>query len=497
MLKHLLFSCIFFGAVFSGRSQPVYGEPFRPQIHFSPATGWMNDPNGQVYFAGTYHLFYQYYPDSTVWGPMHWGHAVSRDLVYWKPLPIALFPDSLGYIFSGSAVVDSANTGGFSRHGEIPLIAVFTQHDPKGAADPDNNHFQNQGIAYSLDSGKTWTKYAGNPVLRSPGLKDFRDPKLSWYAGEKKWIITLAAGDHIVFYSSKDLKHWEKESEFGQRLGAHGGVWECPDLISFSVNGKKIWVLIVNINPGGPQGGSATQYFTGGFDGNRFVCNDTTTKWADWGPDNYAGVTYSNTGKEKIFLGWMSNWQYATKVPTVRWRSAMTIPRLLDLNTVSGKYFLTMKPLPALKKLGRKPISASPPGPETPVPFSSPARIDFDLARLKSFSLRFSNAEGQELVIGFDEQKNAFFIDRTKAGRSDFGPHFAARHYAPRIGDGASCAFTLIIDQASVELFADGGLTTMTEIFFPSSPYNKMQFDSTSGITGFTMQSLNSIWKKH
>ncbi len=279
----------------------TYSDPYRPQIHFSPKEHWMNDPNGMVFYKGVYHLFFQYYPDSTVWGPMHWGHATSKDLVHWKQQPIALYPDSLGYIFSGSAVIDQQNTSGFGKNGHPPMVAIFTHHDPKGEKEGRNN-FQNQSLAYSLDEGKTWTKYAGNPVLKNPGIKDFRDPKVRWYEEGKKWIMTLATLDRIDFYSSKNLKTWTKESEFGKDLGAHGGVWECPDLFPMNYKGKTVWILIVNINPGGPNGGSATQYFTGDFDGKTFIPYQTDTRWLDYGPDEYAGITWSNTGnRQNIF----------------------------------------------------------------------------------------------------------------------------------------------------------------------------------------------------
>ena len=263
---------------------------YRPLLHFTPKANWMNDPNGMVYYKGTYHLFYQYYPDGNVWGPMHWGHATSTNLVKWKHQPVALYPDSLGMIFSGSAVVDKNNTSGFGTVAKPPLVAIFTQHNEaarlKGAKD-----FQNQSIAYSLDEGKTWIKYANNPVLRSPGLFDFRDPKVSWNTAANKWIMTLAVFDRVHFYSSPDLKNWTKESEFGENAEAHGGVWECPDLFPMKHEGKEIWVLLVSMNPGGPNSGSATQYFIGDFDGKTFHPYSTETKWIDYGPDNYAGVT--------------------------------------------------------------------------------------------------------------------------------------------------------------------------------------------------------------
>ncbi len=232
------------------KATTAYKEQYRPQVHFSPAEKWMNDPNGMVFYKGVYHLFFQYYPNATIWGPMHWGHAESNDMIHWKQMPIALYPDSLGYIFSGSAVVDKHNTSGFGKSGQIPLVAIFCQHDPVGEKAGRDN-FQTQGIAYSLDEGQTWTKYPGNPVLKNPGIKDFRDPKVMWYAPGNKWVMTLATKDRITFYSSPNLKDWTKESEFGQNKGGHGGVWECPDLFPLQLDGKTHWVLLVSNNPGG------------------------------------------------------------------------------------------------------------------------------------------------------------------------------------------------------------------------------------------------------
>jgi len=260
---------LFFNTVSAQSDSEWMNEQYRPQVHFSPAANWMNDPNGMVYYKGIYHLFFQYHPSSSIWGPMHWGHATSIDLIHWKHEPTAIYPDSLGTIFSGSAVVDKNNTSGFGKKGQAPMIAIFTHHNSQGER-AGKNDFQNQSIAYSLDEGKSWTKYAGNPVLKNPGITDFRDPKVMWFEEGKKWIMTLATKDHITFYSSKNLKQWIKESEFGSAIGAHGGVWECPDLFSLNYQGKKIWVLLVSINPGGPNRGSATQYFTGSFDGKTF-----------------------------------------------------------------------------------------------------------------------------------------------------------------------------------------------------------------------------------
>ncbi|WP_316934346.1 glycoside hydrolase family 32 protein [Hymenobacter sp. AT01-02] len=328
---------------------PPATPQYRPAYHFTPSAHWMNDPNGMVYLNGTYHLFFQHYPEGMTWGPMHWGHATSKDLVSWKEEAIALFPDKLGMIFSGSAVVDENNTAGFGKNA---LVAIFTHHNADEEKKKTNKH-QYQSLAYSLDEGKTWKKYEGNPVLPNPGIQDFRDPKVSWNVVAKQWVMTLATKDRITFYGSPNLKSWTKLSEFGEKLGAHGGVWECPDLFPLVLNGKTHWVLLVSINPGGPNGGSATQYFVGQFDGKTFTPTTTTQKWVDWGKDNYAGVTWNNTGARKLFLGWMSNWEYANEVPTSPWRSAMTTPRDLALRQVGPEIYLTSEPAKEVSKLAQ------------------------------------------------------------------------------------------------------------------------------------------------
>lgn len=498
LIISIAFACAAMGAYAQKSSDSLYHEPFRPQLHFSPLRHWTNDPNGMVKFNGVYHLFFQYYPKATVWGPMHWGHAVSRDLVHWKELPIALYPDSLGYIFSGSAVVDSGNTSGFGRNGKIPLVAIFTQHDPVGAKEGKNN-FQNQSIAYSLDGGYTWTKYGRNPVLKNPGITDFRDPKVRWYAPAKKWIMTLATKDRITFYSSPDLKHWTRESDFGNNLGAHGGVWECPDLFPMQLNGKKHWVLIVNVNPGGPNGGSATQYFIGRFDGHQFTCRDTTTKWIDYGPDEYAGITWSNAGSRHIFLGWMSNWEYATEVPTVQWRNAMTIPRELKL-AESGRHIIVQSlPVHELSRLDAKtykPVVLNQ-GKElvvTNMPGQSLVKLE-DMP-VKDCSFVFSNNAGEKLIIGFDSKTNRYYIDRTHSGLVNFNKDFAGVFYAPRMSASHIINMTLVMDASSAELFADNGSTVMTCIFFPKKPLKELKLTSASQIkaSDFKCIALKSVW---
>ena len=446
---------------------------YRPNFHFTPKQGWMNDPNGMVYLNGQYHLFFQHYPDGTVWGPMHWGHAISSDLVQWKEQPIALYPDSIGMIFSGSAVLDKNNTSGLGREGLSPLVAIFTQHFMPGEK-AGRTDFQNQSIAYSLDEGKTWTKYAGNPVLKTPNLKDFRDPKVIWHAPTQKWIMSLAVADHVEIYSAPNLINWRKESEIGKNLFAHGGVWECPDLLHFNVNGKTIWVLLVSMNPGGPNGGSATQYIVGDFDGHAFKPYSTDIKWMDYGPDNYAGVTFSNVGDRNILIGWMSNWNYANVVPTEKWRSAMTVPRELKLieqdnNKNSNRFLLVSSPVKefmnAFTEIGSK---------ENVIP----NRIDLKEMKAADFEIILSNIFNEKLIIGYHADKKQFYIDRTKAGVSNFNEGFAAVAVAPRLSFETNMDLSIVLDKTSIELFTDAGHTVMTTLFFPVHPYTKWEIKS-------------------
>jgi fructan beta-fructosidase len=447
---------------------------YRPYMHFTPAKGWMNDPNGMFYKDGIYHLYFQHYPDSTVWGPMHWGHATSTDLMHWKEQPIAIYPDSIGLIFSGSAVVDEHNTSGFGKNGKAPIVAIFTQHNMKGEQSGGVD-FQNQSIAYSNDNGHTWKKYVGNPVIKNPGIKDFRDPKVIWHEATKKWIMVLAVKNKVSFYSSPNLKDWTKESDFGMELGSHDGVWECPDLFTLKNNGKTYWVLTSSINPGGPNKGSATQYFIGEFDGHAFKSNSTKTKWMDYGADNYAGVTFSNIGDQKISIGWMSNWMYAQQVPTINWRSAMTTPRTLSIAEENGESYLRSMPIiiPEINPLYIKDITA----------IKSPFAINMSEQPISSFTIILSNKLGEHVDFGYDSLNNEYFIDRTAAGIHSFNNEFATKHIAPRISQSKlQNRFKVIVDKTSIELFGDFGLTVMTDIFFPTTPYDKISVQSKNEI---------------
>ncbi len=493
--RFLLLTCCSLIAAFSDAQikNRIYHEPYRLQVHFSPKEKWMNDPNGMVYYKGVYHLFFQYYPNDIVWGPMHWGHAVSKDLMHWKQLPIALYPDSLGYIFSGSAVVDYQNTSGFGKNGKVPMVAIFTNHDPK-LEKTGSDKFQNESIAYSLDDGITWTKYPGNPVLKNPGIKDFRDPKVSWYAPGKKWLMTLATKDRITFYSSSNLKNWTKESEFGKTIGAHGGVWECPDLFPLKLNGKSYWVLLVSINPGGPNGGSATQYFIGNFDGKTFTPLSADTKWIDYGPDDYAGVTWGNTGDRKIFLGWMSNWLYANQVPTQKWRNAMTIPREVALKQINGNIFLTSNPVKEIENIASKALPVSPKDAKLPAQY----QLSFGCDKIMDFTIVLSNKGGEQLSIGYRKQDNAYFIDRSHSGDVTFSPDFLKPLTAPRLTNSAQSNIKIIADAASVELFADDGLTNMTAVFFQKTKFDHLQIKNQKGMTieNLKIIPLRPIWQR-
>lgn len=467
---------------------------YRPGHHFTPEQSWMNDPNGLLFHQGTWHLFFQHYPHGMTWGPMHWGHATSQDLMTWQELPVALAPDELGMIFSGSAVIDAHNSSGLGAPGQTPWVAIFTHHDAE-AEKSGRKDYQHQSLAYSLDEGQTWQKYAGNPVLANPGLKDLRDPKVFWHVATNRWVMSLAAGDHIAFYTSPDLKVWVKQSEFGQSQGAHGGVWECPDLLALDLDGQQRWVLIVSLMPGGPNGGSGTQYFVGDFDGQRFTPMDTLTRWLDHGPDNYAGVTWHNTAPRTVLIGWMSNWTYAKDLPTSPWRSAMTLPRELSLQRVGQQLHLSVRPAREVLEHRHSTPSVCTSLTHrtlTPLPALRQAdgrfAIELTAPHLKDFTLTLSNDLGEVLKMGYDNATGSYWIDRTQAGLNDFNTQFAGRHSAPRISEAQAAQISLYFDRTSVELFADHGLTCMTSLHFPRQPWTHIQVSSHPSMAAGTLQ---------
>lgn len=487
----------------SESSQAYYQEPYRPQQHFSPEEKWMNDPNGLVYHQGKYHLFYQYFPEDIVWGPMHWGHATSNDMVHWEHHPIALYPDENGLIFSGSAVIDHENTSGFGTDDKPAMVAIFTYHnmekEKSGALD-----FQTQGIAYSLDNGMTWTKYDGNPVIGNTDIKDFRDPKVFWHEESERWILSLVAGDHAKFYSSSNLKDWEWLSDFGIGRGAHGGVWECPDLFPLIAKetGEEKWVLLISINPGAPNGGSGTQYFVGDFNGTEFTTEQEETLWIDYGRDNYAGVTYNDAPEDqRIFIGWMSNWNYARDTPTETWRSAMTLPRELTLIKTESGYALKSYPMAGVKDLREVQ--------EGPVEFSLFEKKEFTIGDAHSKEMVFSINLSKQLNLQWANETESFslkmspkeqklFFNRQESGLIDFEQSFAnGIQEQPYLPEDRTVEVRVVLDASSVEIFIDHGRYIFTNQLFPEKPYTKLIFEGEEQlISNYHLYNLKSIWNE-
>lgn len=420
-------------------------EKFRPEFHHTPVYGWMNDPNGMFYKDGVWHLYFQYNPYGSQWENMSWGHSTSTDLIHWKFEGEAIVPDALGTIFSGSSVVDVNNTAGF---GPGAIIAYYTS---AGKA-------QKQSMAVSTDNGMTFKKYEDNPVLVS-NISDFRDPNMFWYDEGKKWILIVSEKQHMKIFSSSNLRDWAFESDFGEGYGCHDGVWECPDLIK-TKSGK--WILVCNINPGGPFGGSATQYFTGSFDGHKFICDSepAVTKWMDWGKDHYATVTFSNAPDGRhVALPWMSNWQYANQVPTKQYRSADGIPRDLDYFEYKDTGYVSVKPSPeVLEAFSRKAQKSLTPA----------CRIDVQMHGKTVIVL--SNHKGERVVMTYNASNETFTMDRTKSGDTSFSNDFASVTKAPTRGKIKT--LQLFIDKSSIEAFDADGKMAMTNIVFPSEPYS-------------------------
>lgn len=479
-VKSLLLSLIILVSTHAMAQDSIYREKNRPQLHFTPKAHWINDPNGLLYLNGNYHLFYQYYPEAINWGPMHWGHAVSRDLIHWWELPIALYPDSLGYIFSGSAVYDKNNTSGLGSKAHPPMIAIFTHHDPRKEK-AGKTDVETQSIAYSLDVGKTWTKYAGNPVIGNPGVRDFRDPKVFWYAPESKWVMVVAASDRVRLYASKNLSAWTEISQFGEDRGSHGSVWECPDLFPLKIGKTTKWVLTVAEGNGGPNKGSGIQYFVGDFDGTAFISDQKDTRWLEYGPDDYAGNSWNNTADQRIYIGWMTNLMYAGSVPATTWRGQMTVPRKLHLSKLNGRYYLCQQPIAALekqiiRKIGVGKISGRQAGSVSLRDGDSGHPLKINIRQKKqaaSFALTLSNTGGDSLVVGFDLTKNSYYVNRGKAGQMAFAAGMDPVVWAPKITKGP-CCLNILVDRNCIEVFADGGLSVLTALFYPDAPLDQI-----------------------
>ena len=499
-------------------------DPTRPQYHFTPAANWMNDPNGMVYYQGEYHLFYQYYPggydaggrftDPLKWGPMHWGHAVSNDLIHWEHLPVALYPDSApgeepirGMVFSGSAVIDWNNTSGFRSGDEAVLVACFTQTDTTELLD------QRQCLAYSNDRGRTWTKYPGNPVVPNHGVQDYRDPKVFWHKATGRWVMIVGANDRLELHTSPDLKNWRHVSDFGPGYRSQEGpAWECPDLFELPVDGDpehRKWVLTVCVQHQGPQGGSGTQYFIGHFDGTAFHADNPpeTTLWLDHGRDNYAGVTWSDhpdNDKQRLFIGWMSNLDYAQVIPAKTFRGAMTLPRILTLRSLPEGTRLVSEPVPATAALRQEPpllrlehetieeshsLVAG-----TCLEIIAEFRVNDRTAAEFGFLVRKKNVA--ETLVGYSTVRQEMFVDRRHSGgfvfKNDNGPHIAPLH--PEAG---IVRLHIFLDRTSVEVFGNRGRQVITDLIFPPADAMDMAFYVSKGkveLDSLVIYALNSIY---
>ena len=426
-------------------------EKHRPLYHHTPQYGWMNDPNGMFYKDGVWHLCYQFNPYGSQWENLSWGHSTSTDLINWKAEPTALEPDALGMMFSGCCVVDKNNTAGF---GKDAIVALYTTAGAR----------QTQSLAYSTDGGKTFTKYADNPIITS-NVPDFRDPHVFWNEEAGFWNMILAAGQQMSIYSSKDLKEWKHESDFGAEYGNHGGVWECPDLMKMNVKGtnKEKWMLICNINPGGPFGGSATQYFIGQFDGHKFTCEDepSETKWMDYGKDHYATITFDNAPEGRhVGIAWMSNWQYANQVPTKQYRSANSIVRDFGLFEYKGETYCSITPAKEMLAARGARVSQPTEACEIVVTVKGDAQI----------ILR--NAKGERVVMTYDDEEETFDMDRRRSGNISFSDAFPVATSSPTYGKVRQ--LRIFVDRCSVEAFDGDGKMCMTNLVFPSTPYDKI-----------------------
>lgn len=412
-------------------------DPYRPEYHHTPLYGWMNDPNGMFYRDGVWHLYYQYNPYCSLWQNMSWGHSTSTDLIHWEHQPLALEPDAIGTVFSGSAVIDNEGTAGF---GKGAVVAMYTSAELMG---------QSQSLAYSTDNGQTFTKYNGNPIITA-SVPDFRDPHFFWNEDTREWNLVLACGQEMCFYASADLKSWRYLSSFGSDYGCHAGVWECPDLFPLKdENGNTQWILLCNINPGGPFGGSATQYFIGQWDGHTFTCKHTDTRWMDYGKDHYATVSFSNAPDgRRVVVGWMSNWQYANQVPTRQFRSANTIARDLFLYTVNGEQYLGSRPSPEYDGKGLDHV----------------VKIK---SQSKPTTITLSNDAGDEVLITYNPKAMTLSVDRSRSGVVDFSEDFPVVATAPFLKRLTS--LRIFIDRCSVEVFGNNGEVCLTSLVFPHS----------------------------
>ncbi|WP_139902300.1 glycoside hydrolase family 32 protein [Clostridium thermarum] len=498
-----LMTVLVIGVTGCAKEDNYYKEKYRPQYHFSPEEKWMNDPNGMVYYEGKYHLFYQHNPEDTIWGPMHWGHAISTDMVTWKHLPIALEPDDLGTIFSGSAVIDHNNSSGFFDNGS-GIVAIYTNH----------KEGQTQSIAFSKDSGKTFDKYEGNPVLKSDYSIDFRDPKVFWHEETQKWVMVLAVGDRVEFYNSSDLKNWQYLSKFGPYVGARGGVWECPELFELPVDGdmsKMKWVLKVDLGDRAVAGGSGGQYFIGHFDGTEFI-NDNpknTVLWLDYGADFYASQSWSNakaTDGSYYWLAWMNNWKYANVIPTGVWRGQMSIPRKVSLKSFPEGIRLVQTPVEELKSLryGSKTIKDETITPEKNIlkKYSGDSYeiiAEFELGTAEEFGFKLRKSDSEETVVSYNTKLKNISVNRANSGNVSFNENFKRKFTAELNPLDNKVKMHIFIDASSIELFANDGEVVMTNLIFPDPNSKDLELFSIGGdvrVEKLEFHKLRSSWKK-
>ncbi len=454
----------------------------RPAAHFTARDTWLNDPNGLLHHDGVYHLFFQNNPHGSTWGNVSWGHATSTDLVTWDEQPVALHRTAEELVFSGSAVADVRNTAGFAGPGQTALVAIYTSAYTDAS---DRPGIQAQSLAYSLDAGATWTRYAGNPVL-DLGSGEFRDPKVFWHGDDGddgddgRWVMVAveAVQRRVVVHSSPDLVHWTLESRFGP-AHAVGGVWECPDLFPLTVDGtgETRWVLVVSLNPGGIAGGSGTQYFVGDFDGRTFTPDRLSGSadladydWLDHGRDYYAAVSFNDAPDgRRLMIGWASNWDYANETPTGPWRSAMSLVRELGLvRSADGRLRVTQRPV---------------------LPAAGPGLGG--LAGLRVFDVRVPSAPGDRtdlvlvpdtdtddgtsrVTLTVDGDSRTVSSDRTRCGATDFHAAFPSVDTAPLLG-GDVTDLRIVVDGSVLEVYVDGGLTTLTQVVFPHAPLTRLQ----------------------
>lgn len=489
----------------------AYDQPYRPQFHFSPREHWTNDPNGTVYFDGEYHLFFQYNPFGDVWGHMSWGHAVSPDLLHWRELPVALREENGVMIFTGSTVIDEHNSSGFCTGGKPCMVAIYTGHRPASANRPA---LQTQNLAYSIDRGRSWTKYSKNPVLNL-NLTDFRDPDVFWSKAAQRWVMAVALpNEHkVLFYGSRDLKSWSRVSEFGP-AGATGGQWECPTMLELPVEGDRSqtrWVLKVGLNPGGLQGGSGEQYFVGTFNGTRFTNENpaTTTLWTDYGKDCYCALGFNGLprGAPPVMIGWMNNWQYAGALPTSPWRGQMTVPRAVSLRRYPEGLRLVQEPVKSVEQLRKqhfawrgmsvaelnRALSSKP---------SSDHAFELDVTATSvasgSIVCRLLAGAGAYTEVGYDGSRGELFVDRKHSGATDFSRYFPTRTVAPlKIGE-RPLRLRILVDRSSVEVFAQDGRAAMTNLVYPPAGASSIEFhaDGQPKQISVELWNLESAWTR-